>query len=92
VSQPHVAQKRSQQVMTTSGLPSRRHDNNDRGYRRRMFEHRIISVRGKTLGGVVEKAQEELDRMSADGWELVAATEQAPTSLSVRLFFKKPAA
>lgn len=55
-----------------------------------MFEHKIVSVSARTVGGVVEKVQEELDHMSADGWELVAATEQAPTSLHVRLYFKRP--
>lgn len=57
-----------------------------------MFEHKIVSVSAMSLNGVVTKAQKELDRMGAEGWELVAATEQAPTSLSVRLFFKRPAA
>jgi len=56
-----------------------------------MFEHKIVSVRAKTLGGVVENVQKELDRMGSDGWELVAANEQAPTSLSVRLYFKRRA-
>lgn len=55
-----------------------------------MFQHKIISVSAMTVGGVVNKAQEELDRMSDEGWELVAATEQAPTSLSLRLYFKRP--
>lgn len=58
-------------------------------YGARMFEHRIVSVSARTVNGVVEEAQRALDDMSRDGWELVAATEQAPTSLSLRLFFKK---
>ena len=59
-------------------------------YGRDMFEHTVIEVGGLSKGSVVKKVQAELDTRSAEGWELVTVTEQAPTTLSVRLFFKRP--
>lgn len=54
------------------------------------FNHQVVEVPYRLFGGkFTDRIQEELDRMTAQGWELVS-TLSTQNDLVVRLFFKKP--
>ncbi|WP_368562150.1 DUF4177 domain-containing protein [Pseudoxanthomonas sp. UTMC 1351] len=54
------------------------------------WSHKVIEVSYKLFGGKLnDRVQEELDKMGAQGWELVSAT--SGHDYSVRLFFKREA-
>jgi hypothetical protein len=55
------------------------------------WSHQIVEVKVQMFGkSVTERAQEELNRMGPQGWELVSAV-QTNAADSLRLFMKKPA-
>lgn len=55
------------------------------------WQHRIVEVPIKFFAGsFTERAQAELDKLGAQGWELVS-TVQASSADTLRMFLKKPA-
>ncbi len=55
------------------------------------WTHKVIEVPYKLFAGkVTDRMQQELDKMGAQGWELVSAVYNE-TDFAMRLFFKKPA-
>ena len=55
------------------------------------WQHKVVEIPIKILGGkMTQQAQEELDRLSVQGWQLVAVT-QGSSMEPVRLYLKKPA-
>ena len=55
------------------------------------WSHKVIEVPYEMLAGkLTDRIQQELDKMSTQGWELVS-TLFIEHEVSVRLFFKKPA-
>ncbi len=55
------------------------------------WNHQIAEIKVQMFGkSVTERAQEELNRLGAQGWELVSAV-QTNAADSLRLFLKKPA-
>lgn len=55
------------------------------------WQHKVIEITYQMFGNTTtERAQAELDTMSAQGWELVSTAQHGPLSGdSVRMFFKK---
>ena len=54
------------------------------------WQHKVVEIPIKILGGkMTQQAQEELDRLSVQGWQLVAVT-QGSSMEPIRLFLKKP--
>jgi hypothetical protein len=55
------------------------------------WQHKVVEVPVKIFGGkTTQRAQEELDKQSAQGWQLVAVT-QASSAEAIRLYLKRPA-
>jgi len=55
------------------------------------WNHKVIEVPVRMFAGkLTDRMQQELDKMSMQGWELVS-TLFIEHEISVRLFFKKPA-
>ena len=55
------------------------------------WNYQIVEVKVQMFGkSVGERAQEELSRLGAQGWDLVSAV-QTNAADSLRLFLKKPA-
>lgn len=55
------------------------------------WQHKVVEIPIKIFGGkMTQQAQEELDRLSVQGWQLVAVT-QGSSMEPVRLYLKKPA-
>lgn len=57
----------------------------------RRWQHKAVEVAFKIFGGKnsnTERAQAELDKMSAQGWELVSVV-QADSTDPIRMFFKR---
>lgn len=53
--------------------------------------HKVVEVPIRLFGGsVTERAQAELDRLGAQGWELVAVSQASPVD-PMRMFLKKEA-
>lgn len=53
------------------------------------FQHKVVEVPASLFGGKLSRRlQEALDKLGAQGWELVAVT-QASSLDAVRLFLKK---
>lgn len=52
-----------------------------------MWEHLVIEVSGYPIPDI----QQELDKVSSKGWELVSVCE-GPWNYSLYLFFKRPKA
>ena len=57
----------------------------------RRWQHKVVEIKYQLFGGKThEHLQAELDKMGAQGWELVAVVQQGPMGMdSTRLFFKK---
>lgn len=54
------------------------------------WSHKVVEVPYKFFAGSLnDRVQQELDKMGAQGWELVSATSNH--DYSVRLFFKREA-
>lgn len=55
------------------------------------WQHKVVEIPVKVFGGkLMQRAQEELDRLGVQGWELVAVTQ--PNSLEpMRLYLKRSA-
>ena len=52
------------------------------------WQHKVVEIPIKILGGkMTQQAQEELDRLSVQGWQLVAVT-QGSSMEPVRLYLK----
>jgi len=52
--------------------------------------HKVIEVPVKMFGGkVTQRAQEELDKLSVQGWQLVAVTQGSSVE-PIRLYLKRP--
>ncbi len=55
------------------------------------WQHKVIEIKYALFGGkTTERVQSELDKMGAQGWELVTVV-QASSADSIRMFFKKEA-
>jgi hypothetical protein len=55
------------------------------------WNHKVIELPYKIFAGKLnDRLQEELDKMSAQGWELVAISDSRQ-DYSLRLFFKREA-
>lgn len=53
--------------------------------------YKVVDVSYKLFGGkVAERAQAELDKLGAQGWELVSVTQSQATD-GLRLFLKRTA-
>lgn len=53
--------------------------------------YKVVDIGYRMFGGkTAERAQAELDKLGAQGWELVAVTQSHPAE-SLRLFFKRAA-
>ena len=57
------------------------------------WQHKVVELKPKMFGGkTTERAQAELDKLGAQGWELVAVAQQGHSAMdSFRMFFKKEA-
>jgi hypothetical protein len=54
------------------------------------WNHKVIEIPYKMFAGkLTDRIQQELDRMGAQGWELVD-TAYSTSDGTMRLFFKKP--
>ena len=54
------------------------------------WQHKVAEVPVKMFGGkITQHAQEELDKLSLQGWQLVAVTPGSSME-PIRLFLKKP--
>lgn len=54
------------------------------------WQHKVVEIPAKLFGNKpTQHAQEELDKLSLHGWELVAVTQGNSMEL-VRLFLKRP--
>ena len=55
------------------------------------WSYKVVELEIKLFGGnLTQRVQEELDRLGAQGWELVSAVQAAPVD-ALRLFLKKEA-
>lgn len=55
----------------------------------RRWNHKVVEIPYKVFGGkLTERVQQELDKMSGQGWELVSVSESG-LDHTVRLFFKR---
>lgn len=55
----------------------------------RRWSHKVIEIPYKFLGSkLTDRVQEELDKMSGQGWELVSVG-MSSLDHSIRLFFKR---
>ena len=55
------------------------------------WQYKVAEVALTVLGGkATERTQEALDKLGAQGWELVAVTQPNPAG-AVRLYLKRPA-
>lgn len=55
------------------------------------WQHKVFEVSVKMFGGKTSQhVQEELDKLSLQGWELVAVTQHSALE-PVRLYLKRPA-
>ncbi len=53
------------------------------------WHHKVVEVPVKLFGGkAAQHAQEELDKLGAQGWELVAVTQHSSLE-PIRLFLKR---
>lgn len=55
------------------------------------WQHKVVEIKHVMFGGkTTERAQAELDKLGAQGWELVAVAQQGHAAMdSFRMFFKK---
>jgi len=54
------------------------------------WSHKVVEIQYRMFGDkFTDRVQQELDKMGAQGWELVS-TLSAHHDFAVRLFFKKP--
>lgn len=53
------------------------------------FEHTMVEVRMSM--STAETVNARLAELSADGWELVAVTQDDTASFLIRMYFKRPA-
>lgn len=56
------------------------------------WQYKVVEVKAGLFGGhkATRRAQEELDRLGTQGWELVAVTQHSSVE-SIRLFLKRQA-
>lgn len=55
------------------------------------WQYKVVELPFKLFGGkVVERTQAELDRLGAQGWELVSVVQASPAD-ATRMYFKKGA-
>lgn len=53
------------------------------------WQHKVVEFDFKLFGGkFTERAQAELDKLGAQGWELVAVLQATPAD-AIRMFLKK---
>lgn len=55
------------------------------------WNYQVLEIKAQLFGAsMTERAQEELNRLGQQGWELVSSV-QSNAADSIRLFLKKPA-
>lgn len=55
------------------------------------WQHKVIEVKARLFAGSIgDRAQVELDKMGAQGWQLVSVLQTSGAD-TMRLFFKKEA-
>lgn len=54
------------------------------------WSYKVVELQQKMFGGdnLTERAQQELDKLGAQGWELVSVVQAGPMD-TVRLYLKK---
>ena len=54
------------------------------------WQNKVVEMPFKMFGKLTDRVQAELDRLGAQGWELVSVVQASPAD-STRLYLKKPA-